>query len=466
MQIISNKKKKNHNNRDLIINKNNTNEYFRLTIIKKKFELIIRLIELQEKRNDLNQIYYINESNKVFTGMFKYKEIEHLLIKLDKKNFSKKLNLIKKDNTIKIENIILKEKEEKIIYKDPDKEDFNNPPNFINKKYLCSLDKLGLDFFEQEAIKIFEVFYFNKYFNEPCLIVLKDYLTKISIIRIIDKAVIFTLDLIKIWNQKKENIFGPEKKPIILKHYLIDGIDYFIYAFRNNILIYDLDMNEIKYIIDLNDLSIINDISYINHVLLIKNNDLYYLVISLYNKNKFIIYNFKNGKFINNISIGNNNKSPSNNIIYWKENFIIQLCDGFVGIIDFITSVYEQFNNGLNNKNGIYNKEKNIFIIFAEENNDNYFNYNNYINFYDLDKKLLLRKIEIENKFNIINLVQWNKNIVIINLNRKCLTIDVSKMQIINNYYDYGSWIFMKKIKFIEYGESIISFTNKKLYNF
>ena len=84
---------------------------------------------------------------------------------LDKINFNKRLNLIKKDNTIKIENIILKEKEEKIILKDPEKEDFDNPPYFINKIYLGSLNKYGLKWSYNKPIKIFEVFYYNKYFN-------------------------------------------------------------------------------------------------------------------------------------------------------------------------------------------------------------------------------------------------------------------------------------------------------------
>ena len=72
-----------------------------------------------------------------------------------------------------------------------------------------------------------------------------------------------------------------------------------------------------------------------------------------------------------------------------------------------------------------------------------------------MDRMLLLRQIEIK-KYNIINIFQWYKNISIINLYRKNLTIDISNMEIIN-YYDYENLAFMKKIKFQQYGESIIT---------
>ena len=81
-------------------------------------------------------------------------------------------------------------------------------------------------------------------------------------------------------------------------------------------------MNEKKYIIHLSYGFINNNDSYVNDALFIKNNDLYYL-ISLYNNNKFIIYNFKNGLYIRDMFIGDNSYGSNNNIIYWKENYII-----------------------------------------------------------------------------------------------------------------------------------------------
>lgn len=140
---------------------------------------------------------------------------------------------------------------------------------------------------------------------------------------------------------------------------------------------------------------LINNDSYVNDALFIKNNDLYYL-ISLYNKNKYIIYNFKNGLYIRDMFIEDNSYGSNNNIIYFKLNYIIQLNNQLIRIIDFITSEYKEINNGLKNKNCIYSKERNIFIIFVETYN------NSYIDFYDMDRMLLLRQIEIKN-FKIIN---------------------------------------------------------------
>ena len=84
----------------------------------------------------------------------------------------------------------------------------------------------------------------------------------------------------------------------------------------------------------------------------------------------------------------------------------------------------------------------------------------NVIHFYDLDQKLLLKQIQVkENVLNKpLNIYKWNKNIIIINCDKKLLIIDIPNMQIINVLYlNNQTKNFIKKVKYKEYGECLLN---------
>ena len=125
--------------------------------------------------------------NIYYKGYFQYGDIKNLLTKLNKRSFNHKLNIKKNNSSIELENIILEE-EKKIVYKEnPINEEYNRMPIFKCKQNLYTLKDLKLT---NHDAKIFEVFYFNKYFNEPCLILLQKQLTQIGVIRIKDNVTI------------------------------------------------------------------------------------------------------------------------------------------------------------------------------------------------------------------------------------------------------------------------------------
>ena len=159
MEILFHKKfnKKKEKEKEIIINKNNTNEYYKLIvkyIIKnKENKVIIKLIELEIKQNNQNQIYLVNKSNYFYSGEFQENKVKDFLEKLEKRSYNKKFNIIKEDNIITIEKIILKDKKSNNIIKDnPANEEYTNMPNFNCKKYN-KLPRFGA--YNQEIFEFF-----------------------------------------------------------------------------------------------------------------------------------------------------------------------------------------------------------------------------------------------------------------------------------------------------------------------
>ena len=164
-------KEKNKNKEFIINSYNNKTDIYKLIIENKGQKIQILLIKLKEKINVQNKnYYYINESYTYYKGLFQYDDIKHLLTKLNKKNFNSELNIKKNNSSIELENIILKEEKKNIYKENPINEEYDKIPNFKHKKNLLSLKELNLN---NHDPKIYEVFYFNKYFNEPCLILLQ-----------------------------------------------------------------------------------------------------------------------------------------------------------------------------------------------------------------------------------------------------------------------------------------------------
>ena len=241
----------------------------------------------------------------------------------------------------------------------------------------------------------------------------------------------------------------------VLKHYLIDKKDYLIIAINSNMIIYDLDINQIKYIIEIFNF-------HIDKVLLINDNNMHYFILNHINfsldyfgfnkgkQNK--VYDFNSGKFISNINTTENDICYNN--IHWKNDFIIKCCKTYIKVINFKTSeLYGQFNNNFNNFDGYFNYKNNILIVYAT---DTF----NVIHFYDLDQKLLLKQIELKDKILIkpASIFKWNKNIIIINCCKKMLIIDIPNMQIINVFYfNNQTRNFIKKVKNKEYGECLLN---------
>ena len=241
-----------------------------------------------------------------------------------------------------IEKIILKDTKFNNIIKDnPVNEEYISMPNF-NCKKEHELPNIGA--YNKE---MFEVFYYNKYFNELCLILIK-YNNEVCIVRINDNKTLLTINLkeIKIVNQKIS----------ILKHYLIDKKDYLIIAINdsnifsiNDMIIYDLNINQIKYIVKIFNFNVdkvllIND--NLNHI----NSSLEHFGLNEGKQNK--VYDFNNEKFISNIKTTENDICYNN--IHWKNDFIIKCCKTYIKIINFKTSeLYGQFNNNFKILNDI-----------------------------------------------------------------------------------------------------------------
>ena len=258
----------------------------------------------------------------------------------------------------------------------------------------------------------------------------------------------------KLIKQKKQMYDIFNQTPPILKHYLIGGKEYLIYAYKNDLLIYDLSMNKIKYKM------ILSQKFYIEKILLIKSNNMYYFILNQINsfletnalllgeKNK--VFCFDKGNFIPDVDGTQNDICY--NIIYWKNDFIIKFCLNYIKIINFRTSVlYHQFLNNYKNLNGYFSNKNNILIIFAE-------NVFNAIDFYNLDEKILLKHIELRNNILYIplNIFKWNSDIICIDCKKKLFFIDILNMQImyiINN----DNINFVKKIKYKEYGSCLLN---------
>ena len=238
-------KEKNKNKEFIINSYNNKTDIYKLIIENKGQKIQILLIKLKEKINVKNKnYYYINESYTYYKGLFQYDDIKHLLTKLNKKNFNHELNIKKNNSSIELENIILKEEKKNDYKENPINEEYDKIPIFKHKQNLLSLKELNLN---NHDPKIYEVFYFNKYFNEPCLILFQNQLTQIGVIRIKDKTTLLTIDLTKLINQKKQMYDIFNQTPPILKHYLIGEKDYILFDFKNDLIIYDLNMDKIKY---------------------------------------------------------------------------------------------------------------------------------------------------------------------------------------------------------------------------
>ena len=370
---------------------------------------------------------------------------------MNKKGFNHELNIQKNKSSIELENIILKE-ESKNIYKDnPINEEYNKIPNFKYKQNLFTLKDLKLN---KHDPKIFEVFYFNKYFNEPCLILLQNQLTQIGVIRIKDNATLLTIDLAKLIKQKKQMYDYFNQTPPILKHYLIDGKDYLVYAFKNDLLIYDLNMNKIKYKIKLSEKF------YIEKMLLVKSNNINYFVLNQINsfletnalltgeKNK--IFCFDKGNIIQHIH--NTQNDICYNVINWKNDFIIKCCLNYVKIINFKTSIiYHQFDNNYKNLNGYFSNKNNCLFIFSK-------NVLNAIDFYNLDEKAFIKHIELRNNIlnEPLNIFKWNSDIVCIICGKKLFFVDVHNMQIMC-IINGDNINFVRKIDFKEYGKCLLN---------
>ena len=165
-----------------------------------------------------------------------------------------------------IEKIILKDKKSNNIIKDnPVNEEYISMPNFNCKK---EHELPNIDAYNKE---MFEVFYYNKYFNELCLILIK-YNNEVCIVRINDNKTLLTINLkeIKTVNQKIS----------ILKHYLIDKKDYLIIAINDSniysikdMIIYDLNIIQIKFKVKIFGF-------HIDKVLLINDNYIHYFILN------------------------------------------------------------------------------------------------------------------------------------------------------------------------------------------
>jgi hypothetical protein len=370
---------------------------------------------------------------------------------LNKRSLNHKLNIKKNNSSIELENIILEE-EKKIVYKEnPINEEYNRMPIFKCKQNLYTLKDLKLT---NHDAKIFEVFYFNKYFNEPCLILLQKQLTQIGVIRIKDNVTLLYIDLAKLIKQKNQMFDIFNQTPPILKHYLIDGKDYLIYAYKNDFIIYDLNMNKIKYKMNLSQKF------YIEKLLLIESNNMHYFILNQINSfleaNAFLlgeknkVFCFDKGNFIQDIN--NTQNDICYNIIHWKNDFIIKCCLNYIKIINFKTAaLYHQFLNNYKNLNGYFSNKNNILIILSE-------NIFNAIDFYNLDEKVLLKHIELRNNIlnNPLNMFKWNSDIICINCKKKLLFINIQNMQIIciiNN----DNINFVRKINIKEYGVCLLN---------
>ena len=370
---------------------------------------------------------------------------------MNKKSFNHELNVEKNNSSIELENLILKDEKKDIYKENPINEEYNKIPIFKCKSNLYSLKELKLN---NHDPKIFEVFYFNKYFNEPCLILLQNQLTQIGVIKIKDNTTLLTIDLTKLIKQKKQMFDIFNQSPPILKHYLIDGKDYLIYAFKNDLLVYDLKMDKIKYKIKL------SQNFYIEKLLLIKSNNINYLILNQINsfleinallsgeKNK--IFCFDKGNFIQDIN--NTQNDICYNVIHWKNDFIIKCCLNYVKIINFKTSIlYHQFVNNYKNLDGYFSNKNNTLIILSK-------NALNFIDFYNLDKKVFIKHIELRNNIlnNPLNMFKWNSDIICINCKKKLLFINIQNMQImciINN----DNINFVRKINIKEYGACLLN---------
>ena len=326
MEILYHKKSKNKKNKELkIISKN---DIYNLIIKYKKGDVIIKLIELKEIINVQKEKYYINKSNIYYTGKFKYNDIKHLLEILNKKNYENILKIKKKNDIIIFENIALKEEKYEVIKEIPNNEIYNKQPLFKSKEKFFSLKQLKLN---NNDLKVYNVFYYNKYFNELCLILLQNQASQISVMRIKDLSILLTINL-NIFTKPRPQM---HESPPVLKHFFADGKDHIVYAFKNSMIIYDLNMNKAKYIIKTSPKF------YIEKLLFINNSNEKFLIlnqINLYRENNYLLLGEKN-KVINlnkwNVikEIENTENDVCYNLIHWNNDFIIKFCLNYIILI-------------------------------------------------------------------------------------------------------------------------------------
>ena len=176
-----------------------------------------------------------------------------------------------------------------------------------------------------------------------------------------------------------------------------------------------------------------NNIKFVQNIKYSKNNNVYYLLI-WYNKinNDFHLIQFCKKKIV----INNINK----NEIYW--NLIDEKNKNACYMNGFIYA-----NNNYNNNNELYE-----YLYTASM--------NGYINIWELNQKILLNTIFINNNF-LSNMIQWNENYIIMTNGNKnnMLIMELNYGRIISSIYSKHEKGIMniKKIVHPIYGECLLS---------
>lgn len=443
----------------IIKNKKNPNELFELILkfIKQnkdenKTEKCV-IINLREIKQQQQIDYYAYASNNYYEGQFILDNIKDLLSKFDKKNDPIELNIKKSSDKkiLKLENIELKEEENLLNKDNPINEEYNDNP-FLKLKKEINKNQLNFD------SSVFDIFYFNKFLKEPCLIILMKKMNKINILRLKDNKILLSINIPKQFNQP-QSLFEPSP---IIKHFYVNNNDYLAIAKKNNLFVYNLSSNSFKYTLQT------PQSLYIENLLLIKNTNrkMNYLVLSqkniyLENNNNNLVgenikvYNFDKGTFINNV-IGTDNL-VCYDIIYWKEDYIVICSNNSIKIVNFINSqTYHTFNNNFKNKNGYINYKSDSLIVFS--NNDT----QNIISFYDLNNKTLIKNITIKLQNVLLSkqIFKWNETYAVINCDKYIFIIDTINKFCINSISSKNINV-VKKINHPKYGKCLVNVKSK-----
>ena len=225
----------------------------------------------------------------------------------------------------------------------------------------------------------------------------------------------------------------------------------------------------------------INNYNYKKYEIKLKLNDFIYSCLMYFDNFNYIITstcgNEKTKLFIlnnNNIKFVQNIKHSKNNNVYYlliwygkinKQNYLMQFCKKKIVINNI-------------NKNEIYwnlidEKNKNacymngfIFTNNNYNNNNELYEYlytasmNGYINIWELNQKILLNTIFINNNF-LSNMIQWNENYIIMTNGNKnnILIMDLNYGRIISSIFSKHEKGIMniKKIIHPIYGECLLS---------
>jgi len=445
----------------IIKNKNNPNELFEIILNyktvnndenKTEKHVIINLREIkQQQKIESSHPDYAYASNNYFEGEFIIDNIKGLLSKFDKKKGQIELKIKKSSDKklLKLEDIELNE-EKKISNKDnPINEEYKENPFF---KLTKEINKGQLNF----DSSVFDIFYFNKYLKEPCLIILMKKMNKINIMSLKDNKILLTINISKQFNQP-QSLYEPSP---IIKHYYMNNNDYLLYAKKNNLFVYNLTLNSAKYTLQA------PQSFYIENLLLIKNmkRKMNYLVLSqknifLQNNNNLVgenikVYDFKKGKFMNEV-VGTG--IICNDIIYWKEDYIIICSNNSIKIVNFIDShSLHIFHNSFNNRNGYINYKNNSLVVFA--NNDTH----NIIGFYDLNNKALVKNITLKLEKVLLpkQIFKWNETYSIINCDKYIFLIDTINKYCLNAISSKNINV-LKKINHPKYGKCLVNVKSK-----